>query len=146
MVRKIPEILYHGSFLPKGKDLDPNDRLIIANGYISTSEYRIWAEYFARIKASQFPEETGLLRVYIIHTDQLLSEVIEGCILPGKFDPRAGVDSNIRKVERDLRNDRIRMGEWRFPYIPLEATRWKDNEVKSPLSYFYQALLLYKPA
>lgn len=119
---KLPETVYHGTFCPLGKEFN-SDYLVTPTGYVSTTEIREWARYFARLKRFQFASEEGVLTIYIVETSSLPTEVLEKCIPPGKYDPRAKAEERLLIEEKKLRGDRIRMREWRFPYIPLHSTK-----------------------
>lgn len=142
---KIPETLYHGTFIPVGKELDPSDQLVIPNDYVSTTEILDWAWYFARAKRFRYAHKAGILTIYTIDTRKLPLEILEGCIPPWKYDPRAKIHKSIKAMEQELRADRRRIKEWRLPYIPLDATTSLHGfvDVESEFLSSYYALMSY---
>lgn len=123
---EIPKTVYHGTFRPDGM-VKPVDRLTADVGYICTSERYGWAEYFAMCKRWRYKKQAGMLAIYEIDTEKLPEEVLEGKIPLGEIDPRSLEDPLLRRIEEEMKSERIKVREWRFPYIPLSAIRRLDE-------------------
>ncbi|MBI2019316.1 hypothetical protein HYS95_01435 [Candidatus Daviesbacteria bacterium] len=130
---KIPEIVFHGTFRPDGM-AKPADRLTSDVGYICTSELYEWAHYFAWCKRIQYAK-SGNLFVYEINTTKLGQDVLDHCLPPGAVDPRTLKDSWLKNLEDKMFQERIRIREWRFPYIPLKAVIVSNEQYLQELPY-----------
>lgn len=117
---EIPRIVYHGTFWPDDIE-QPSDRLKVDIGYICTSEFFGEAEYFSRLKRRWYVGKSGRLLIFGIDTDKLQAEVLKGVIPPDGIDPRALEDDWLMKREEEMKAERMRIREWRFPNIPLAA-------------------------
>ncbi len=128
---EIPKIVYHGTFWPKGESLSL-DRLKTGAGYICTSSRYDWAHYFGLSRRQRYRERSGSLMVYGIDTGLLPEEVSSNCIPPDGMDPRASTRDWLREYEDRMRPGRVKIGEWRFPHIPLSAVVSQDEQYFEP--------------
>lgn len=117
---EIPKTIYHGTFWPEGVEPD-SGKLSADVGYISTSTTHDWAWFFAFNRRYFNKKRAGRLMVYEINTGLLPEDVLRGCIPPDGMDPRASTQDWLKKSEEDMKPERIKINEWRFPYIPLSA-------------------------
>lgn len=123
---EMPKVVYHGTFWPEDRRAYP--RTLMKEDlmdYISTTPDKRWARYFARSKRLFNREESGLLLIYIIDTSKLPAEVRENCIPPGEPDPRPWVREAYglgdERLKNGWRDERLKIQEWRFLYVPEEA-------------------------
>ena len=119
---EIPKIVYHGTFWPESRGGYPKV-LETDFGYVSATPDRRWAWYFATNARWRHREEAGSLLILEIDTDKLPPEVRQGCASPRQLDTRSG-----HLDDEEWRQDRIKVQEWRFPYVPLEAVTKIEEE------------------
>lgn len=128
---EIPKIVYHGTFWPEGKKPELGN-LTTNLGYVSTAEGYNWAIFFAHSKRWSYKSKSGLLVVYQIETGRLPNDVLRLCIPPDGINPRERSNVALLKAEESMREERIKIREWRFPYIPLEAVMHTDEKFLLP--------------
>ena len=128
---EIPRLVYHGTFWPEGNKLG-SEGLRVTSSYVSTTPDKRWAEYFAMHTRWKHKLQPGTLSIYEIDTGKLPQNVRENCIPPDGIDPRVlkWNDDQMRRSEENLKSDRIKIQDWRFPYIPLEAIVNAEEEHK----------------
>lgn len=141
----IPSPLYHGTFWSEGTGLDSKG-LSTSYGYVSATPHYEWAIFFAMITRWKHRRYSGKLTIYTIDVDKLPRDVREKCIPPNGTDPRVSTFEGLRLSEEEMREERIKVGDWRFPYIPLEsiiATEENYEDAQPNLDVF--AVSLYRP-
>ena len=126
---EMPKLVYHGTFWPDGTELS-SEGLRTSYVYVSATPDRRWARYFAWHKRWEHREQPGTLAVYEIDTDKLPEEVRERCIPPDGVDPRATGAGGWLQQEEGMKEERIRVGDFRFPHIPLVAIVGTEEEPK----------------
>ena len=126
----LPKIVYHGTFWPKGTEMGA-EGLTTDYDYVSATPDKRWAWYFAGIKRWHYRNKSGKLTIYEIDTDKLPQDVRAGCIPPDGLDPRAQeYGGSFLDGEMEMREERIKVGDWRFPYIPRAAITSTDEEYR----------------
>src|SRR3989344_6158407 len=118
---EIPKFVYHGSFVQDEVEGNPK-RLVSDTRYVSTTTSEEWAYYFGLARREWLKEKPGRLIVYQINIEKLPEEVIKECLPPDQFDPRSERSTWFRDYEERTRPERLKIGEWRFPYIPFDCT------------------------
>jgi len=124
---ELPKLVYHGTFWPEGTELG-SEGLKTKYGYVSTTPDQEWARYFAMCTRWNHRELPGEFVVYEINTGKLPEEVREKSIPPDGFHPRSVDIDLIRKIETSMKEERIKVGDWRFLYIPIEAIVSSEEE------------------
>ena len=117
----IPKTLYHGTFWPEGTKLGRGG-LKTDYEYVSATPDKRWARYFAMQRRVRFRDKAGILALYEIDTSKLSQRNRKRAIPPDGLDPRLD-----RKGEEEMREERIRVGDWRIPTIPLNAIVGKEE-------------------
>lgn len=118
---EIPQFVYHGTFWPDGRPIKAGGIFPIDADYVSTSEEKYWAGYYARLRRFDDADLPGVEAIYLIDTRRLPEEVLVLCLPPGELSPSAKEHKWLRDIEELLLEDRIKMRDWRFPYIPQQA-------------------------
>ena len=126
----IPKLLYHGTFWVDG--IEPEDRLYQLDCYISTSENYGWARFFARVKRHENKEKAGNMVIYTIDTKKLPEDVIKNALPPDGLHPMAKDDDEMRRIEEEMKPDRIKTKDWRLPYVPFDAVVKKEEYPREP--------------
>lgn len=128
---EMPKLVYHGTFWPEGTQLGSED-LRTDYGYVSVTPDRRWARYFSMCRRWEYKRQSGNLVIYEIDTDKLPQDVREKGIPPDGFDPRLIKSKTdwLRKHEEEMKEERIKIQEWRVKYIPLEAIVNLEEEHK----------------